>query len=429
MTTVPVTSHSAPGPGLGTGLRSRHLVWTAACYDLTLAVMIIVAGSQGTYRFAPPLLLWLAIYIMLTLKFVTRLHTLFDALRQNIAILAFPVVAALSTVWSVAPGASAYAAMQLFMTYMAGFWIGWRYRPKDIAIIVLLALSPLIFLSLVNWATGVFGEVYSYSGGLLGVFNHKNILGRMSLLLGIVAIALLASRPSKFTGAVFPGCVLVLSGCALFLSKSATSTIVMLSATVVFVALTQRRYSNSVRLLMLGLGILAVAAVIVSIGSGGFDPIQDTLGTFGKSSTLTGRTKLWDFGVQEVSRQPWLGVGFKAYWDNGTSLAVDHIRRSFTDSIFSFHNFILDIWLYLGIPGLIAISITLTAIGASFVRYYVLSSEVWPAMALTLLFAGIGVAFFNPLLHGQHGNVIVILVALAVSAKIETARLTIRRPV
>ena len=40
--------------------RSSSIVLLLAGYDLMLATLIIVAGSQGVYRFAPPLLLWLA---------------------------------------------------------------------------------------------------------------------------------------------------------------------------------------------------------------------------------------------------------------------------------------------------------------------------------------------------------------------------------
>ncbi|WP_317055498.1 O-antigen ligase family protein [Roseovarius rhodophyticola] len=423
MTTTALTRFAAP---LGTSSRkapSSGLIWAAACYDLMLATTIIIAGSQGIHRFLPPLLLWALIYAMVSLKYATHFRVLFNALRQNIAIMAFPFVAAISTVWSVAPGASAYAAMQLIVTYMAAIWLGWRYRPRDIALIVLLGLTPLIALSLVNWATGMFGEVYSYTGGLLGIFSNKNTLGRMSLLLGIVTIALLIGRRSTLPRVLVLSGVFVMAALALFLSKSATSAIVMLASAGLFVLLTQHRYPATLRLGLFGIGAVAVMATLISMAFGGFDPFAEILDAFGKSSNLTGRTTLWGLAMTQISETPWLGVGFDAYWDTGAFLAVDYVQRAYGEGLISFHNFVLDIWVTLGVPGLIGIAVTLMAITLTFLRYYMISNQVWPAMALTLLVAGVGVAFFNPLLHAQHGNLIVIFVALAVSSRIEIAGL------
>ncbi len=411
---APALRHAKPG----------SILWAGAVYDLGLATLIILAGSQGVHRFLPTLLLWAAIYAMISLKYATQLRVLLHVLRQNIAIMAFPVIAALSTIWSVAPGASAYAAMQLVVTYLAAIWLGWRYRPKDIALIVLLALSPLILLSLVNWATGMFGEVYSYTGGLLGIFSNKNTLGRMCLLLGIVTIALIIGRKPQPFSLLFLMGIFLMAALALFLSKSATSAIVMMASAGFFVLLTQHRYPASLRLALLLGASCIVLTTLVSMAVGGFDPIEEVLEAFGKSSNLTGRTTLWDIATHQIAEAPWLGVGFDAYWDTGSFLAVDLVQRAYGDGLISFHNFILDIWVNLGVPGLIGIAVTLGSITSVLVRYYALSNDVWPAMALTLLVAGIGVAFFNPLLHAQHGNLIMIFVALAVSARIEINRIS-----
>lgn len=414
------SAFSAVKPGVP---QTRSIVWAAAAYDLALATMIIIAGSQGIHRFLPPLLVWLLIYAMISIKYAMHLRVLFDVVRQNIAIMAFPIIAFLSTAWSISPVASAYSAMQLTVTYLAAIWIGWRYKPHDIAIIVLLGLSVLIALSLVNWVTGAFGEVYAYSGGLLGVFSNKNTLGRMSLLLGIVTIALLFCQRRTLVRFVVLTAVLAMAALSLFLSKSATSAIIMLASVAIFVVLVIHRCPASVRLGLLGIGVGAVLAAMLSMAFGGFDPVDKVLDAFGKSSNLTGRTMLWGLAWQQISETPWLGVGFDAYWGSGAFLAVDHVQRAYGEGLVSFHNFVLDIWVTLGVPGLIGISVTLMAIAWTTLCYYWRSTDVWPAMTLTLLVAGVGVASLNPLLHAQHGNLIVIYVALAVSSRIEIARL------
>ena len=183
--------------GAGLRRRSSAVVVALAGYDLMLATLILVAGSQGVYRFAPPLLLWLMIYALVGLKFALNLRPLVSVLRDNMTILAYPAIAFLSATWSLTPSHTLYSAFQLTVTYFAGIWIGWRYGPRQIALIMVLALSPLIGLSLLNWATGMFGNVYSYSGELLGIFGNKNTLGRMSLLLGLATLGLIFNKRTR----------------------------------------------------------------------------------------------------------------------------------------------------------------------------------------------------------------------------------------
>lgn len=421
--TVGVVMAHAPTSKLS---RVRDKVAPAAVlmagYDLMLATLIIIAGSQGVYRFVPPLLLWATIYLLVALKLAANLRALLSVLRANSAILAFPAVAFLSATWSEVPSHSLYSATQLAVTYLAGFWIGWRYRPNEIALIVVLALTPLITLSLINWATGIFGEVYSYTGGLLGIFSNKNTLGRISLLLGLAALGLLISgrfRPLRVTILLT---VFTAAALALLLSKSATSIIFMLCASALFVALAMHRFDAGCRFAIAMTSILAVLAGCVLLALSNVNPMNEVLELFGKSADLTGRTFLWGTASRQIDTQPWLGVGFDAYWDSEAFLAADRIQGAFGGGVISFHNFVLDIWIAMGVPGLFAIFITLGAIAIAYLRYYIGTRSISAAMMLTTLVAAVGVALFNPLLHSQHGNMIVILVAFAVSARIETRR-------
>lgn len=402
--------------------RSVSIVVLLASFDLMLATLIIVAGSQGVYRFVSPLLLWVMIYAMVGLKLTINLRALLSAIRDNSAILAFPAIAFVSATWSLAPSHTVYSAIQLSVTYLAGIWIGWRYRPSEILLVMVLGLSPLVALSLVNWATGMFGEAYSYYGGLLGIFGNKNTLGRMSLLLGLAILGLVFNKQRRaFRDLALLG-LFAMAMTALLLSKSATSTIFMLLACGLFIVLTMQNYRAGFRLAFGIVGIIAVLSAGVMVALGNIDPVAEVLDLFGKSSNLTGRTFLWEIANRQISEQPWLGVGFAAYWDSGRFLALDQIQRSYGSGLISFHNFVLDIWVGMGVPGLIGILVTIGAIAAVYLRYFLISRSVEAALMLALLTAAIGVAMFNPLLHGQHGNMIVILIAFAVSGRIETRR-------
>ena len=169
-------------------------------------------------------------------------------------------------------------------------------------------------------------------------------------------------------------------------------------------------------------GVTAVLSGIAIMAFSSFDPVAAVLDVFGKSSNLTGRTFLWEVAIQQINGQPCLGVGFDAYWDSEGFLALDRIQQIYGSGLISFHNFVLDIWVGMGVPGLVAIAITIGTIAVVYLRYFLVSKSVESALMIAVFTLAIGVAMFNPLLHGQHGNMIVILIAFAVSARIEMRR-------
>lgn len=410
-------AHSSPR---FTGRTQRKTASTSAAqasYDLILAVLIIIAGSQGIYRFGSPLVLWIAVYAMVGLKLATHFRSILIAIRENLGILAYPAIALISTIWSVEPAHSAYSAVQLLVTYLAGFWIGWRYSPNTITLIVVISLSPLILLSLVNWMTGVFGQVYSDSGGLLGVFGNKNTLGRMSLLVCLATLSLYIVGTQSSLRRIVLIVFLTMAVLTLVMSKSATSLIVFLGAIGLFLALTVRHYSAGTRLTIAISGVIIFLAFLALYGFGDFDPTGSILELFGKSSNLTGRTSLWGIAMHQIGTHPWLGVGFDAYWDSDKFRAVESIQLRFGEGLISFHNFILDIWVGTGILGLLGISLTIGTIAFQYLLYFNADRSVDGATMITILLAAVGVALFNPLLFAQHGNMIVILVAFSVSAR------------
>jgi O-antigen ligase len=127
------------------------------------------------------------------------------------------------------------------------------------------------------------------------------------------------------------GIMFFLSLASLFASKSATSIIafvVSASFIILFIAATTKR--NSVKIFFLTLAAFnAVACLIYTIKNGNlpFDAIIDLIfRATDKSTTLSGRTHLWQIMSSEVSRHPWLGTGFGGFWvgQDGPSGAVIH---------------------------------------------------------------------------------------------------------
>ena len=76
------------------------------------------------------------------------------------------------------------------------------------------------------------------------------------------------------------------------------------------------------------------------------------LGVFGKDSTLTGRTDVWDAVIELISQKPVLGWGYRAMWVPTDSVTVWVDRRTGEWGAPSAHNAFLEITLELGLIGL-----------------------------------------------------------------------------
>ena len=104
-----------------------------------------------------------------------------------------------------------------------------------------------------------------------------------------------------------------------------------------------------------GAGLLVVVA-FVALNLGLMDFI---LGIFGKDSTLTGRTYLWEQGWNAAQKSPILGVGYAAYWVQGFAEA-ERLWNEFyitTRTGFHFHNTYIEALVELGFVGVALISL------------------------------------------------------------------------
>ena len=81
------------------------------------------------------------------------------------------------------------------------------------------------------------------------------------------------------------------------------------------------------------------------------------LNSFNRDETLTGRIPLWAGVLEMIAQKPWLGYGYGAFWTgNGPSAIVWLIAGWKAPHA---HNNLLDIWLQVGLLGLVPFLISL----------------------------------------------------------------------
>ena len=269
------------------------------------------------------------------------------ALRNPATLLLVPLAAA-STAWSHLPDITLRRSIALAGTTLCGVWLAGRFRGRELMEILgwamgIAAVLSLLFALLVP-ELGVHQDG-GFEGAWRGIYMQKNQLGKI-MVLGTLTFLLLSLRG---TGRARRGCQALAFLCAalVFLSTSTTSTLV-LGVMVLLVPLYQGLAARSRWLVPVALGI---ALPVVAIALGVIMDVEAALGLFGKDTTLTGRTELWEYAAATIGDRLWYGYGYGAFWQ--VSARAQGIYAAIGWDAWHAHNGVLELGLNLGVIGIV----------------------------------------------------------------------------
>ena len=184
-------------------------------------------------------------------------------------------------------------------------------------------------------------------GPIEGIVASRNLLGMIALLGLIVFGARLAAGSIRRAQGIG---WLVASGAVMLLTRSAT---VILVGVVVLVALGfvawARRVGPDRRrgVYWAAAGVLAASVALLVVFWGAL------LDLFGKSEDLTGRLDIWSSVIGLAAERPWFGWGWIGYWQPWVEPFQGLAVRNGVEYLQA-HNAWLDVWMQLGIVGLVA---------------------------------------------------------------------------
>ncbi|SFR86480.1 O-antigen ligase [Agromyces sp. CF514] len=300
--------------------------------------------------------------------------------------LAFLLLAALSLLWSFYPGATALGLAILLVTTFAAvtlvLCLPWSRIVMSLASAIkwILALSIAFELWVAVFVRepllpnfpdfDVTGEklpmAFYWSRGLLlhggpieGIVASRNLLGMIALLGLIVFGCLLAAGSMRRA----PGISwLVVAGLVFALTRSSTMILVAALVAVVLVfALWTRRVGAQHRrkVYWAAAGVVAASVTLLALSW------NLLLQLFGKGEDLTGRTDIWASVIDLAQQRPIAGWGYVGYWVPWVEPFKDlAVRKGVT--YLQAHNAWLDVWMQLGVLGLIAfLSIVIGAVWRS----------------------------------------------------------------
>ena len=326
----------------------------------TVAIALSFFVFAYSSRFGQPsILLYYALWFPLVM---IDYRNVLGSYQKQLWLFAFGVFTCLSIFWSVVPSVSARAAIQ-YMTHI--FCALVAMRTLDIRT---LTRGAIVGTGIVLLYSMLFGY-YAYDPidgtySFVGAFDSKNQLGfyaSLGIYFAFAAVFVLGERRIWMLGAGLAG---LLSAYCLLASASATSVLTTGLVVLLCVGLRVILFLSPKQRKTL-FATVAISGIVLAVAGTYLGAVDLVLGAFGKDSTLTGRTYLWQQGIAVAQQNPFFGMGYQAFWVQGFS-EPERLWEEFyitSRAGFHFHNTYIETTVETGLIGVFLLaSILLTAV-------------------------------------------------------------------
>lgn len=306
-----------------------------------------VAGAQSN---PANQLFWIGM-LALTLIAVRRdFGAAFRLLRDPVVVLvvAYLAFAAVSLLWSYAPAISfrrlVLQVIVVLSVILPSALATDRDRMLERILAVIVMAVVLNFVVVLATPPGPLGHE--------GIYDHKNTLGSMMMFAICLCLYGAATRRGTLR-IVFLACV-VMAFVALVESRSKTSLglAVMMPALTFMAIAIARPVRMNVAAFVLFAAVFAIAAWFYISALTGYTFADMSMLLFG-DTTFTGRTIIWEFVLDVISRSPLVGQGYAAFWGVGAGSIVDTEAPALVARLQQAHNGFLDVFVETGLIGLI----------------------------------------------------------------------------
>ncbi|MFF1571834.1 O-antigen ligase family protein [Leifsonia sp. NPDC058292] len=305
---------------------------------------------------------------------VWRLRPAFNWRRTPRMLALFVVLIVLSIAWSAYPGASALGVLSTIATGTGALFLAlcldWPQLLRALShafrwilglsfafelIVSLFVRRPIIplFPMFTMPADGKIPQAFYWSRDLLfhggqiqGILGNSNLLAMVALLaLAVFGVQLADRSVRRGAGIAW----LVIAVLALALTRSSTVILagVFMVAVLGFALWARRaRPDRRLPLYLTGAGLVVVVGVLVTVFASRIPAI------FGKSEDLTGRLDIWHKVIELAQQRPAFGWGWVSYWAPWV-YPFDGLAVRNKVQYLQAHNAWLDVWLQVGIVGLV----------------------------------------------------------------------------
>ena len=292
--------------------------------------------------------IWMMAYGLVALGFIASPERSIFIVLQHWPVFLLPALAIVSTMWTSAPIRTPIAGFQLFMTTLIAVMISQQLNTRQLMLAIFIGQTFGLVFSLLNITASVIPASSAANGSLIGIYGHKTAFGYSAVLSSFALMAWLSYRGQEVWGLLFA----ILVSPLVINTQSATAIVSFSIVFALFFLLTLRRMAPiTARRVLLFITCLAGLALSMLIMF--FQTMTNTvLAALGKTTTLTGRTELWQIAIDIWRDAPILGVGFSAFWhSNEHAMSVKYIHVYVDDRLDGFHNAFLECLVALGVIG------------------------------------------------------------------------------
>jgi O-antigen ligase len=388
--TPPATPHAAPRQQAlshALGVLGRGAEWLYCTVTLCLLagallpLLVIRSGGSSAMAEGSPLIraVFLALYAVALALIALRWKRFFRVVRSDPLNLLVVGLLLASALWSAAPDVTLRRGTAMLLTTLFGWYLAARYSPASglrllvSAAVLGLVLSLLIALVLPEYGISAGVEGIRWNGA----FSHKNVLGKFAALsVLLLTLQWWSERRGRWVArpALVLGLVLVI------LSKSATALVLVGTGLLLFplLGVLRWRLSRGVPALAMATLLLGSVALVVVANA------ETVAGALNRDLTLTGRTGLWGILFQVGRDHVWLGSGYSAFWGDQNA-QVAWVREEAGWAAGGGHNGFLDLWLELGLVGVLCVAaalLTSARAALAAVRRNAHPAAAWPLVLI-----------------------------------------------
>lgn len=364
---------------LGRGIEGAVVVIGLLLFTRAFSSMLPGAATDPNGENEVLRTVYTSVYIVSFPAVCLHWRAVLAAAARNGWLLGLVALALLSTAWSVAPDISLRRGVAWALTTLFGIYLAARYDTRTLLQLTAAALGISAVLSAAVSvglpAHGVESEIHV--GAWRGVFPQKNNLAQM-MVLSVLVFLLLHQTLQRGRWIATLGTGLSLALVLLSTSKTAVAVLALLSVLAVLYRSLRWRYTVAIPFLIT-CALVGGSVVLWLMGNA-----ERLLVGMGRDPTLTGRTPMWTVIMEMVSRRPWLGYGYSAFWLPGPGSPAAEVHQVLQWETPGAHNGFLDLALQLGWVG---------------VALFGLGFAVASARAVGLLMKGSGAETFWPIMY------------------------------
>ncbi|HEY3475585.1 MAG TPA: O-antigen ligase family protein [Anaerolineales bacterium] len=350
---------------------------------------------------------WIEIALWIFIVFVVGQTLLRDGQMNRYLVLwrrtwlpaAFVLLALASVRWSIGPAETLFRALELLFATLTAAYFGMRLIPEELMDTLFWFGAVVLILSLaLVFGAPPTGTMYwePFNGAWRGVYWHRNHLASIAAFVNIIYLCrMVLAYQRRNPNGVLDGILYVFSFIVLYFTRSATGYIlwIVMHAFVGLVLVWLRIYHRLQKrhyAWTFGAGLLAAVLALSNL-----DVI---FGLFNRDTTMTGRVVLWNHLLDLASRRLWVGHGFGAVWNFDWFREEIKQLAGWPSQPLIADNGLLDIFLHLGMTGVVLFVGVLVFTTVRSVRYALAKKTLagfFPLLIMVYaLFANISFSLF-----------------------------------